>query len=111
MQILAYIFSIQNLNLQIKSFVLFLFILLFLQNDAFAIVDPRNVPNNKVGVGILSPESEIEEASRMVNNNGDWGYVLIVIKKSERNIDRWQSIFNQLLKNHLIPIVRIANRI
>ena len=70
--------------------------------------DPRLKPINKVGVNLLSPDSEIEEASQMVNNNGDWGWVLIVIKKSERNVDRWQGVFHQLSKRRLIPIVRIA---
>lgn len=70
--------------------------------------DPRDSPNNKVGVGILSPETDIDEAAQMVNNNGDWGWVVIVIKKSERNLDRWQSVFSLFNKNHLTPIVRIA---
>ena len=77
-------------------------------SDTLAAADPRTTPINKVGIGILSPEAEIEEAEVMVNNRGDWGWVLIVIKKSERNLDRWQSIFNKLAENHLIPIVRIA---
>lgn len=70
--------------------------------------DPRNNPNNKVGVGILSPEVDTSEAAQMVNKGGDWGWVVIIIKKSERNLDRWQSVFSLLSKNHLIPIVRIA---
>ena len=66
---------------------IFLLTLLFfgsIISDAMATVDPRLTPNNKVGIGILSPEAEIEDASAMVNRNGDWGWVLLVIKKSER---------------------------
>ena len=77
-------------------------------SDVSAVVDPRSSVNNKFCIGLLSPETELEEAAKMINNNGDWGYVVIVIKKSERNLDRWQDVFHLLSKNHLIPIVRIA---
>ena len=77
-------------------------------NNANAAVDPRNQPNNKVCIGILSPEAEIEEAAAMVNAKSDWGYVVIIIKKNERDEDRWQGVLNQLAKNRLIPIVRVA---
>lgn len=61
-----------------------------------------------MGIGVLSPEADIEEAASMVNNNGAWGWVLLVISRSEMNVDRWQTIFHKLSKNKLIPIVRIA---
>lgn len=77
---------------------------------SFAVVDLKGVPNNKVGIGLLSPESEIQDAKELVNTNGDWGWVTLVIKKEERDRERWQNIFNQLNKNHLIPIVRIATK-
>ena len=75
---------------------------------AFGAVDPRSKPNNKVGIGILSPEAEIKEASSLVNWGGDWGWVVVVIKKSERDVERWQKVFWLLSENHLIPIVRLA---
>lgn len=92
----------------IFSFLTVFILLMSFPFGARATEDPRLMPINKVGINLLSPDSEIEEASEMINNNGDWGWVLIVIRKSERNIDRWQSVFHQLSKKRLIPIVRIA---
>lgn len=91
-----------------KHFLIALILSLSIESPALAVVDPRSSPNNKVGIGILSPEADIEEARDMVNNNGQWGWVLLVIKRSEMNVERWQSIFHQLSGNKLIPIVRIA---
>lgn len=89
---------------------IFISIILLLVNtqNTFAITNPQDTPVNKIGVNILSPDSEIEEAAKLVNNNGDWGWVVVVIKKSERNVDRWQSFLNLAAKNHVIPIFRIA---
>src|SRR3989338_606105 len=67
--------------------------------------------NNKVGIGVLSPEADIDSAAEMVNTGGDWGWVLLVIKRSEMNPDRWQGIFHRLAKNQLIAIVRIATEL
>lgn len=92
----------------IFSFFLVLWALLGVSSIAYAADDPRLKPINKVGINLLSPESEIDDAFQMINNNGDWGWVLIIIKKSERNVDRWQGVFHQLTKKRLIPIVRIA---
>lgn len=93
---------------QIAVILTVLTVLMFLPKPVFAVQDPRLVPNNKVGITLLSPDAEIEEASKLVNTNGDWGWVLIIIKKSERNVDRWQNVFTKLAKQRLIPIVRIA---
>jgi len=91
-----------------KYFCLTLIIFLILGQSALAVNDPSTNLNNKVGIGTLSPESEVEEISSMVNAGGDWGWVVILIKKSEMNLDRWQGVFHLLAKYHLIPIVRIA---
>ena len=91
-----------------KYFCLWLIIFLIFGQSALAVGDPREGPNNKVGIGTLSPDSEIEEISPMVNTGGDWGWVVILVKKSEMNLDRWQGAFHLLTKYHLIPIVRIA---
>ena len=77
-------------------------------SSTYAIVDPTLSPNNKVGINSLSPEAEITLTSDLVNTNGDWGWILIVIKKSERDTNRWQKVFDQLNRSHLIPIVRLA---
>jgi hypothetical protein len=64
--------------------------------------------NNKFGIHILN-ESELTEAASLVNSNGgDWGYVTIVIREDERDSVRWQKVFDELRRKHLIPIVRTA---
>lgn len=77
-------------------------------SNIFAISDPRLFPNNKFGINSLSPEAEVKEVADLVNTNGDWGWVVIVIGKNERDQGRWQTVFNSLLENHLTPIVRLA---
>lgn len=95
--------------MKFKFLILIAFLLLFSKSaPIYATQDPRLFHNNKVGVNSLSPDSEAQEISSMVNNKGDWGYVVITIKSSERNIGRWQNVFNLFAKYHLIPIVRIA---
>jgi len=70
--------------------------------------DPRTTENNKVGIHILN-ESEITEAAKLVNSTGgNWGYVTLVIRDDERDVSRWESFFNELKVNRLIPIVRLA---
>lgn len=86
----------------------FVFLLLIFVKPAFAATDPRDTPNNKFGINVLSPEAEIEEAKTLVNTNGDWGYVVVTITRNERDLHRWQNFLNQANKTHLIPIIRIA---
>jgi len=75
---------------------------------AYAIYDPRTLPNNKLGVHILHPE-EVEPAAKLVNSNGgDWGYVTVPIQPTDRNQDKWQNFFDQCRSLHLIPVVRIT---
>ncbi len=84
--------------------------LLISVSPALAIVDPLSVPNNKFGIHIFS-ENDLENASKLVNStNGDWGYVTIVITENERNHDRWQKVFDQMRRQHLVPIIRIATK-
>src|SRR5579872_6499143 len=83
-------------------------LLLFVCTKPVFAVDPRDNPNNKVGIGILSPEADIDEAASMVNADSQWGYVTLIIDKNDRDVDRWQSIFTKLNEEKLIPIVRIA---
>jgi hypothetical protein len=86
-----------------------LIITLFISFFAFvgnvkAIYDPTIVPNNHFGVHITDT-SDLKNVSKLV---GDWGYVTFVIQKGERDPKRWQAIFDEMRKLHLIPIVRIA---
>lgn len=66
--------------------------------------------NNKFGISLLQPSSEdVLGASKMVNStNGDWGYVTLVIQENDRDVKKWQDIFEQLREKHLIPIIRLA---
>ncbi|MBI3342278.1 hypothetical protein HY024_04100 [Candidatus Curtissbacteria bacterium] len=97
---------IKFLKLIIVSITLFL----VTSTNAFAVVDPKASQNNIVGIGLLSPDAEVDEAAQLVNTNGQWGYVLLTILKDERNVDRWQKVFNDLNDRKLIPIVRLATK-
>lgn len=81
-------------------------------NSAYAIVDPLSTPNNKFGIHIISPSPrEASEAADLVNtNNGDWGYVTVVISSNDRDLKKWTIFFEQLSEKHLIPIVRLATQ-
>ena len=75
---------------------------------AFAIQDPLAVPNNKIGIHILT-ESELEKAAKLVNtNNGDWGYVTMPIQAGDKNIEKWQKFMDDCKRLRIIPILRLA---
>lgn len=90
-------------------FLLAFFLFVFVSaRETLAIYNPLDHENNKFGIHILN-ENDIEGADLLVNSNGgEWGYVTLVIRKDERNIDRWQRVFDELRRRRLIPIVRIA---
>ncbi|MGA3292053.1 MAG: cellulase family glycosylhydrolase [Candidatus Microgenomates bacterium] len=92
------------------SVTLFIFIFFTINSCVFAENNPLSVNNNKVGIHITD-ERDLTNAVNLVNSNGgDWGYVTFVITEADRDHDRWQQIFDQMRKLHLIPIVRIATR-
>src|SRR3989344_5827361 len=75
-----------------------------------AINDPLNVSNNKFGIHILN-DTDLEDADFLVNSSGgDWGYVTLVIRSDEWDHQRWQEVFDNMRRLHLIPIVRIATK-
>lgn len=75
-----------------------------------AIYDPTSVENNRYGIHIFS-EKDLNDAERLVNSTGgDWGYVTFVITELERDHDRWQKVFDEMRRRHLIPIVRLATK-
>lgn len=77
-------------------------------NFANAISDPLSVENNRFGIHILS-ESDLETAANLVNSNGGaWGYVTLVIPRNERDIAKWQKVFDRMRELKLIPLVRLA---
>lgn len=95
---------------KISIFVIFLLLFLSSVKSSFAIVDPTDVSNNKFGIHIFS-EKDLENAANLVNSNGgDWGYVTFVITEAERDHGRWQKVFDQMRRLHLIPIVRLATK-
>lgn len=83
------------------------FLFVFVEKS-YAIYDPKSVSNNKFGIHILFPE-EISEAAALVNSSGgDWGYVTIPIRASDRDLEKWQTFMDNCRKYHVIPIVRLA---
>lgn len=90
--------------------VVWLLLLLFFLRPAApvrAIVDPRQSPNNRVGIHVLEQE-DLKPAAQLVNTNGDWGYVTTVLRLNDLNREKWQAIFDQMRRLHLIPLVRLA---
>lgn len=97
-----------------KKLLIFIFItvaILFVSSTPiFAKNDPTSVPNNKFGIHI-NDENDLDKAAELVDSSGgDWGYITFVITEAERDHDRWQKVFDQLRRRHLIPIVRIASK-
>ncbi len=76
-----------------------------------AVVDPLSVPNNRFGIHIIqATPDESSPAAKLVNTNGDWGYITVLIKSNDRSHEKWQEFFNDLRRKHLIPIVRLATQ-
>jgi len=76
-----------------------------------AIYDPFSVPNNKYGMHIAD-FNDIADVAPLVNSTGgDWGYITLVSSDDDRNIQRWQRMFDQMRRLHLIPLVRIATHV
>src|SRR3990167_8449414 len=89
---------------------LLLYSLFFIQ-PVFAIVNPLSVPNNKFRIHIIqATPDESSPAAKLVNTNGDWGYITVLIESKDRKSDKWQNFFNDLRRRHLIPLVRLATQ-
>lgn len=93
-------------------FLLFFLYLGIFTTSARAIVDPLASPNNKFGIHIIAPtHDESSPAAQLVNSaGGDWGYVTLLIEGKDKNLDKWQTFFDDLRRRHLIPLVRIATQ-
>lgn len=77
--------------------------------EVYATYDPLSVPNNKFGIHIIqATPDESSPAATLVNTNGDWGYITVLIESKDKKQGKWQEFFNDLRRRHLIPIVRIA---
>lgn len=92
-----------------KLIIIFIFsLILSTPVQTFAIVDPLAVPNNRYGIHVID-ENDLENAAALVNSsNGDWGYVTIVIREDDRDLQKWNEILKNLKNLHLIPIIRLA---
>jgi len=90
---------------------IFIFTLIFpfiFVNNAHAIVNPLDKPNNKIGVHVFFP-SEIYDASKLINSNGgDWGYITVPIQINDHDLNKWQVFMTETKKYHIIPILRLA---
>lgn len=90
----------------------FIFLLTFLTLTAQPVSAVENTerPNNKFGIHLAIPSQEdLGEAAKLVNSaGGDWGYATLVLEENDRNREKWQEIFNQMRRLHLIPIIRLA---
>jgi hypothetical protein len=95
---------------KITTFLVTLFVFLLYATSVKAVVNPADGGNNVFGIHIHD-ESDLEDAAKLVNSKGgDWGYVTIVIRKDDRNTQKWQETFDKMRRLHLIPILRIATR-
>ena len=92
-----------------KRFLFIIIIFLFLPTLVFA---AQEKGNNKFGISLLQPTNlDIKNAAEMINSQGgDYGYATLVIQENDRDTKKWQGIFDELRKNHLIPIVRLATK-
>ena len=86
-------------------------IFLLMPQSVHAVVDPLSVANNKFGIHLIQAiPDESSPAASLVNTNGDWGYITVLVESKDRNQNKWQEFFNDLRRRHLIPIVRLATQ-
>ncbi len=93
------------------TLLIFLLFTLITPKNIYALYDPTSVPNNKFGMLVVDTNDIAELPALLNSNGGDWGYVTLVIPDSDRDRDKWQRIFDQLRRLHLIPIVRLGTHI
>lgn len=92
----------------IKHLLVFTLLTVISARQVHAAFDPLSVPNNRYGMHVADPNNIVEVAALVNTNGGDWGYVTVVIQENDRNVDKWQGIFNEMRRHRLIPLVRIA---
>lgn len=84
---------------------------LLIPTSVLAKYDPRTRPNNQYGIHVVDPTDLNGVESLLNSNGGTWGYIKFVIPETDRNTDKWNSVFRELRRRKLIPIIRIATRI
>ncbi|KKQ76805.1 MAG: hypothetical protein UT00_C0032G0007, partial [Parcubacteria group bacterium GW2011_GWA1_38_7] len=88
---------------KIRAILIVFFFLFISTGTAFA-------QNNRFGIHIIE-EQDLEDAANLVNSQGgDWGYVTLVIRQDDRDVAKWQKIFDKMRRLHLIPLVRLATQ-
>lgn len=96
------------------NFIIFILISIYLISNVQSVhgVALSNYNNNKFGIHLAQPTDEdIVRASNLVNSNGGaWGYVTLVIHEDDKNVEKWQNIFEKLRENRIIPIIRLATK-
>ncbi len=108
--------SVISSKLLVQSLIAFLLLFLLPTTNSQlttinAIVDPLSVPNNRFGIHIIqATHEEASPAAQLVNTNGDWGYITVLVESKDRNHEKWQNFFNDLRRRHLIPLVRLATQ-
>ncbi len=76
-----------------------------------AITQPLAQPNNQFGIHIID-QNDFQKAAELVNSSGgEWGYITVVIREDDRDIDKWQQIFDKARRLKLIPLVRLATKL
>jgi len=88
---------------------LFIFVFLF-PKEIRADFSRIDKDNNKFGIHLALPaQNDLESAAKLVNSSGgDWGYVTLVMEEKEMNKNKWQDVFDQARRLHLIPIIRLS---
>lgn len=94
-----------------KNVLLLLLLLLLLPSSVAAKYDPRTRPNNQFGIHVADPNDVVATAALLNTSGGDWGYVTLVVPETDRNSDKWQAVFDQMRRLHLIPLVRLATQV
>ena len=60
----------------------------------------------------LTQTSDINSAAPLINSTGgDWGWVTIVIRTDQLNLNTWQNFFDICRRQHITPILRLATTI
>ena len=73
-------------------------------------VSAQDIKNNKFGIHLATPDDgDIQKAEELLNSSGGrWGYVTLVIQENDRDLNKWQGVFDKLRERRLIPIIRLA---
>ena len=72
----------------------------------------EDLQNNKFGIHLATPDDgDLDRAEELVNSSGGrWGYVTLVIQENDRDLNKWQGVFDKLREQRMIPIIRIATK-